>query len=103
MLEQGTSHAPFLGRIPSLNASSVASQEGNKVISGGADNSIRMFDVSTSQSSQIGQHEAPVKCVKWVDAPQPAGGLLASGSWDKTIKASGLIIFGCDILTRALG
>ena len=61
-------------------------QEGNKVISGGADNAARMYDLATGQSSQVAQHDQPVKCVKWLDTPQ--GGILATGSWDKTLKVS---------------
>ncbi|KAI5119654.1 hypothetical protein M0805_007745 [Coniferiporia weirii] len=59
-------------------------KEGNKVISGGADNAARMHDLATGQSSQVAQHDGPVKCVRWVESPQ--GGILATGSWDKTIK-----------------
>jgi len=58
-------------------------KEGNKVLSGGADNAARLFDVTTGQSQQVAQHDAPVKVVKWIDAQ---GGFLATGSWDKTIK-----------------
>lgn len=56
------------------------------MLSGGADNAIKMFDVTTGQATQVGAHESAVKNIKWIDAPQPAGGLLASGSWDKTVK-----------------
>lgn len=59
-------------------------QEGNKIFSGGADNAGRMFDVTTGQSTQVAQHDAPIKAVRWVDAPQ--AGILATASWDKTIK-----------------
>ncbi|KAF9468173.1 Poly(A)+ RNA export protein [Collybia nuda] len=59
-------------------------KEGNKVFSGGADNAGRMFDVSTGQATQVAQHDAPIKVVRWVDTPQ--AGILATGSWDKTIK-----------------
>ncbi|KAJ7650571.1 WD40-repeat-containing domain protein [Roridomyces roridus] len=52
-------------------------KEGNKVFSGGADNAGRM-------RTQVAQHDAPIKVVKWVDTPQ--AGILATGSWDKTIK-----------------
>ncbi|RDB25690.1 Poly(A)+ RNA export protein [Hypsizygus marmoreus] len=59
-------------------------KEGNKVLSGGADNAGRMFDIATGQSTQVAQHDAPIKVVKWVDTP--GAGILATGSWDKTIK-----------------
>lgn len=42
-----------------------------------------MFDVATGQSVQVAQHSEPIKCVKFLDQPQP---ILATGSWDKTIK-----------------
>ena len=54
------------------------------MISCGADNAARMYDLQTGQSTQVAQHDAPVKCVKWIDTPQ--GGILATGSWDKTLK-----------------
>lgn len=54
------------------------------MLSGGADNAGRMFDVTTGQSSQVAQHDAPIKCVKWIDSPQAS--VLATGSWDKTLK-----------------
>ncbi|KAJ7284577.1 WD40-repeat-containing domain protein [Mycena rebaudengoi] len=60
------------------------SQDGTKIFSGGADNAGRMFDVATGQATQIAQHDAPIKVVKWIDSPQ--SGILATGSWDKTIK-----------------
>ncbi|KAF7330269.1 hypothetical protein MVEN_02464800 [Mycena venus] len=60
------------------------SQDGSKIFSGGADNAGRMFDVATGQATQTAQHDAPIKAVRWVDTPQ--GGILATGSWDKTVK-----------------
>ncbi|KAH0833290.1 WD40-repeat-containing domain protein [Lanmaoa asiatica] len=59
-------------------------KDGNKVISGGADNAARMFDITNGQTTQVAQHDAPIKVVKWVETPQ--GGILATGSWDKTLK-----------------
>ncbi|KAK1219381.1 RNA export factor gle2 [Marasmius sp. AFHP31] len=61
-----------------------ALSEGNKIFSGGADNAGRMFDINTGQATQVAQHDAPIKVVKWVEAPQ--ANILATGSWDKTIK-----------------
>ncbi|KAJ7841339.1 Poly(A)+ RNA export protein [Mycena olivaceomarginata] len=60
------------------------SQDGSKIFSGGADNAGRMYDVATGQATQIAAHDASIKAVRWVDTPQ--GGILATGSWDKTIK-----------------
>jgi mRNA export factor len=36
----------------------------------------------------VAQHDQPIKCVKWIDAPQPVGGILATGSWDRTVKVN---------------
>jgi mRNA export factor len=52
-----------------------------------------MFDITTGQATQVAQHDAPIKTVKWVDAPQ--AGILATGSWDKTIKACFSYCGGC--------
>jgi mRNA export factor len=41
------------------------SSDGTKILSGGADNAGRMFDVQTGQSSQVAQHQAPIKGVRW--------------------------------------
>jgi mRNA export factor len=48
-----------------------------------------MFDVTTGQATQVAQHDAPIKVVSWVDVPQ--AGILATGSWDKTIKVRLLV------------
>jgi hypothetical protein len=40
-----------------------------------------------SGASQVAAHDAPIKAVRWVDA---YGGLLVTGSWDKTVKVSRL-------------
>jgi len=45
-----------------------------------------MFDVVTGQATQVALHDAPIKVVRWVDTPN--AGILATGSWDKTIKVS---------------
>ncbi|KAF8522895.1 Poly(A)+ RNA export protein [Hysterangium stoloniferum] len=59
------------------------SKDGTKVLSGGADKAGRMFDLQSGQATQIAGHDAPIKSVKWIDAQ---GGILATGSWDKTLK-----------------
>ncbi|KAG8968128.1 hypothetical protein FRC03_008481 [Tulasnella sp. 419] len=59
------------------------SADGAKIFSGGADKAARMFDLNTQTSSQVASHDAPVKCVRWINAQ---GGILITGSWDKTLK-----------------
>ncbi|KAJ3504623.1 hypothetical protein NMY22_g17856 [Coprinellus aureogranulatus] len=70
-----------------MSAGTSGLQDGTKIFSGGADNAGRMFDVTTGQATQVAQHDAPIKVVGWVDAP--GTGILATGSWDKTIKVRG--------------
>lgn len=41
-----------------------------------------MFDIATGQSTQIAQHDEPIKCIQFLEQ----GNILATGSWDKTIK-----------------
>ncbi|CAA7270557.1 unnamed protein product [Cyclocybe aegerita] len=60
------------------------STDGTKVFSSSADNTARAFDIGTGQNVRVGQHDAPIKSLRWVDGPQ--GGVLVTGSWDKTLK-----------------
>ncbi|CAO3617175.1 unnamed protein product [Cunninghamella echinulata] len=59
------------------------SKDGTKLVSGGADKAGRLFDVNTGQSSQIAEHSEPIKCVNFIDQGQ---NIVATGSWDKTLK-----------------
>jgi hypothetical protein len=49
-----------------------------------------MFDLATNgnngQAVQIGVHDAPIKSIRWIELP--GGGILATGSWDKSIRVS---------------
>jgi len=58
------------------------SKDGQRVVSGGADNKVRMKVLQTQQEQQIGQHDAPVKEVFVVDEMN----MVVSGSWDKTLR-----------------
>ena len=71
------------------------SRDGTKVLSGGVDNTARLFDLQTGTASQVAQHQAPIRCVRWIDMQN---GLLATGSWDKTIKVS--LLLSVPILER---
>lgn len=61
------------------------SKDGNKILSCGADKAARLYDVSTGQQQQIAAHDGHVRSLRWIDQN---GGILATGSWDKTVKVS---------------
>ncbi|KLO19343.1 WD40 repeat-like protein [Schizopora paradoxa] len=61
-------------------------KEGSKIVSAGVDNAARVYDLQTGQATQVAQHDAPIKSVRWFETPQVNGGLVATGSWDKTLK-----------------
>ena len=42
-----------------------------------------MYDLGTGQSSQVAAHDAPIKCVKYLDQN---GGMLVTAGWDKKLK-----------------
>ncbi|GAA6038993.1 hypothetical protein JCM8097_000145 [Rhodosporidiobolus ruineniae] len=59
------------------------SKDGTKIVSGGADNAARLYDIPSGQNVQIGAHDAPVSAIQWVDI---GGGIVCTGSWDKTLR-----------------
>ncbi|CAO3590431.1 unnamed protein product [Absidia cylindrospora] len=59
------------------------SKDGSKVVSGGADKAGRIYDVATGQSTQIAAHDEAIKSMTFLDQGQQ---ILATGSWDKTVK-----------------
>ena len=67
---------------PALDAAFQDAQ-GSTVFSGGLDETVRCFDVATSQQTAVlGKHEGIVRCIEWLSEK----GLVASGAWDKTMR-----------------
>merc|ERR1719478_1129998 len=58
------------------------SKDGQRIVSGGCDNKVKLKILQTQQEQQIGQHDAPVKEVFVVDDMN----MVISGSWDKTLR-----------------
>eukprot|EP00930_Biecheleria_cincta_P069310 TRINITY_DN57064_c0_g1_i1.p1 TRINITY_DN57064_c0_g1~~TRINITY_DN57064_c0_g1_i1.p1 ORF type:complete len:376 (+),score=56.73 TRINITY_DN57064_c0_g1_i1:53-1129(+) len=58
------------------------SRDGQRIVSGGCDNKVKMKMLATQQEQQIGQHDAPVKEVFFIDDMN----MVVSGSWDKTLR-----------------
>ena len=56
--------------------------EAEQSFSGGLDKKVKLFDFPSQSESVVGSHEDTVRCVEYC----PELGLLASGSWDKTVK-----------------
>lgn len=54
----------------------------NRVFSGSCDHTAKMWNLQTQQQAQVAQHAAPIKACSWI----PEVNLLATGSWDKTLK-----------------
>ncbi|KFY81590.1 hypothetical protein V500_11270 [Pseudogymnoascus sp. VKM F-4518 (FW-2643)] len=64
------------------------SKDGTKVCGGGADKAARMLDLGSggTTATQVAVHDAPIRCVRFFDAPGSAAPMLVTGSWDKTVK-----------------
>jgi len=47
-----------------------------------------MYDISTGQNQQVAAHDAPIKCIAYIDMPNGSGqnGVLVSAGWDKKLK-----------------
>lgn len=47
-----------------------------------------MYDVGTGQNQQVAAHDAPIKCVAYIDMPNGSGqnGVLVTAGWDKKLK-----------------
>ncbi|XP_019623842.1 PREDICTED: mRNA export factor-like isoform X2 [Branchiostoma belcheri] len=60
------------------------SDDGTKVFSASCDKQAKMWDLNSNQCIQVAQHDAPIKTVHWVKAPNYT--CLMTGSWDKTLK-----------------
>lgn len=56
--------------------------DSSHAFSGGLDRSLLHSDLTTQQSTNLGCHDDAIRCVEYC----PDVGLVATGSWDKTIK-----------------
>ncbi|KAL5021519.1 hypothetical protein ScPMuIL_000674 [Solemya velum] len=60
------------------------SDDGTKVFTASCDKTAKMWDLNSNQAIQIAQHDAPIKTVHWIKAPNYS--CVMTGSWDKTLK-----------------
>lgn len=50
----------------------------------GCNKQVRMWDLCSNKSIQVGVHDAPIKTCHWIKTPNHS--YLMTGSWDKTLK-----------------
>uniref|UniRef100_A0A8C7U5C6 Rae1 protein homolog n=1 Tax=Oncorhynchus mykiss TaxID=8022 RepID=A0A8C7U5C6_ONCMY len=60
------------------------SEDGSKVFTASCDKTAKMWDLNSNQAIQIAQHDAPIRTVHWIKAPNY--NCIMTGSWDKTLK-----------------
>ncbi|KAI1807395.1 WD40-repeat-containing domain protein [Daldinia bambusicola] len=56
------------------------------VAAGGADKSLHILHLSTGHQATLNSHEKPIRGVRFVEVPNSNAHIVASGSWDKTVK-----------------
>ncbi|ODV63401.1 RNA export factor GLE2 [Ascoidea rubescens DSM 1968] len=60
--------------------------DGTKIISGSCDKTVKLYDVASGLAQQVGAHDAPVSQVRFVQCGPSLTQVIASASWDKTLK-----------------
>jgi len=58
------------------------SPDSSKIFTGSVDKQGKAWDLATQQVVQFAQHDAPIKCVHWIEAHN----MVVTASWDKTLK-----------------
>ncbi|KAF3059417.1 Poly(A)+ RNA export protein [Daldinia childiae] len=61
-------------------------QDGTIIAAGGADKSLHILHLPTGQQATLSSHEKPIRSVRFVEIPESNTHIVASGSWDKTVK-----------------
>jgi len=69
-------------------ADDVFRQDGQKVVGAGADKTARMLDLGANgaPAQQVAAHDAPIRSVRFFDAPNANAPMVVTGSWDRTVK-----------------
>jgi mRNA export factor len=56
------------------------------VVAVGADKKVRLRDLTSGQDMLVGAHEAPIRSVRFIQIPNSAAPVIATGSWDTTVR-----------------
>uniref|UniRef100_A0A8C4Q6I2 Rae1 protein homolog n=1 Tax=Eptatretus burgeri TaxID=7764 RepID=A0A8C4Q6I2_EPTBU len=60
------------------------SDDGTKVFTASCDKTAKMWDLNSNQAIQVAQHDAPIKTIHWIKAPNYS--CVMTGGWDKALK-----------------
>ncbi|KAL2270374.1 hypothetical protein VTJ83DRAFT_2558 [Remersonia thermophila] len=61
-------------------------KDGTLAAAAAADNKVHLLDMASGQRIELASHSKPVRSVRFIEAPFASSPLVASGSWDKTIR-----------------
>ncbi|KAI1094751.1 WD40 repeat-like protein [Rostrohypoxylon terebratum] len=61
-------------------------KDGTIVAAGGADKRLHLLEANSTQTMVLSGHDAPIRNVRFVDVPGQNAPIIATGSWDKTVK-----------------
>lgn len=70
--------------IESTSSDSTDTQNGSHLFSAGCDNAVQMFDMTSGQKQQVAAHDAPIKCVRYIEVNGQQ--VLVTAGWDKKMK-----------------
>ncbi|KAK4106071.1 WD40 repeat-like protein [Parathielavia hyrcaniae] len=62
------------------------SKDGTIAIGAAADKKIHLMDLNSSQTMTLEAHTSPVRSVRFVTVPSANAPIIASGSWDRTVR-----------------
>ncbi|KAH8910295.1 WD40 repeat-like protein [Coniochaeta sp. PMI_546] len=62
------------------------SKDGSLVTAAGADKKIHILQAASGETLSFAAHDAPIRDVRFVDVPDASSPIIASGSWDKTVR-----------------
>ncbi|OTA60270.1 WD40 repeat-like protein [Hypoxylon sp. EC38] len=61
-------------------------KDGSMVVAGGVDRKLHFLHLATGQQATFGSHDAPIRGVRFVEVPGVGAPIVASGSWDRTVR-----------------
>ncbi|KAK3692356.1 WD40-repeat-containing domain protein [Podospora appendiculata] len=62
------------------------SKDGTLVAAAGADKKLHILDAASGKTLTFDGHEAPIRSVRFVDVPSVQAPIIATGSWDRTVR-----------------